>query len=109
VLLWLSAVMVPFANACLLHAGPGLGHSPQAAHVADDHDAMCNDAWDAGASAASKLASQDPGGSPAGPALLQSCAVCLIPASRTDDPRSIEAGVLAHGPPAAIRFLRLRL
>jgi len=109
VLLWLSAAMVPFASACLLHAGPGLGHSAQAAQVADDHDATCNDAWDAGASAASKLASQDPGSSPAGPALLQSCAVYLIPALRTDDPRSLDDGVLAHGPPAAIRFLRLRL
>jgi len=41
--------------------------------------------------------------------LLQSCAVYLIPALRTDDPRSLDDGVLAHGPPAAIRFLRLRL
>lgn len=114
---WVFALMTGIANACLLHdrqAGhDGQGHasSAEASVDPDSHSSTCKDSWDSGASNVAKTASEDkPGPSTyEGPAALQTSVGCLNPVSVVVAHQALDDGVLAHGPPGAIRFLRLRL
>jgi hypothetical protein len=111
---WVFALMAGVANACLLHdRQPDHGQTPgQSAEASVDHDghtSRCNDARDSGAATATKPASQESPGADWGPAAVQSRTGCLNPASGAVTRHSLDDGVLAHGPPSAIRFLRLRL
>ena len=111
---WVFALAAGIANACVLHDrhagrdGP-VGSSANALAHPEGSASACKDAWDASASAGVKTAGQDSTSPHAGLAAVQSRSGCLIPASAAVVEPSQGDGVLAHGPPAAIRFLRLRL
>lgn len=111
---WAFALMAGIANACLLHdRDPGHEQvsvsSAEASVDPDGHTSTCNDSWDSGAATVAKPASQESTSTDWGPAAVQSRAGCLKPASGAVTQHSLDGGVLAHGPPGAIRFLRLRL
>ena len=111
---WVFALAAGIADACVLHDrhagrdGP-VGSSANALAHAEGSVSACNDAWDASASAGVKSAGQDSTSPHAGFAAVQSRSERLIPASAAVVEPSQGDGVLAHGPPAAIRFLRLLL
>ena len=104
---WVLALMAGFANACLPHdrepAQPG-----QVQVVDPDVDeAACNDSWDAGAFTVAKQAGHD--STHLEPAAVQTTAGVPHPVSVSVTAQAVDEGVHAHGPPGAIRFLRLRL
>lgn len=103
---WVFALMAGVANACLLHEHES---GPQAQGQTFAHEAT-HAACDASDAAVVSVANQQArDGNPVDAAALQpvsagpACAPVLsITPMRRD-------GVRAHGPPGAIRFLRLRL
>jgi hypothetical protein len=114
---WVFALVAGIANACPLHdrqsSHDGQGHASSAEALVDPdgHASTCKDSWDAGPSNIAKTASQDkPSTSTDGqPAAAQTSVGCPKPASLVAAHQPLDDGVLAHGPPGAIRFLRLRL
>ena len=111
---WAFALVAGIANACLLHDREP-GHEQMSASSAeasvdpDGHTSTCKDSWDSAAAAVAKSTIQESPSTYWGPAAVQSRAGCLILAANTLTQHSVDDGVRAHGPPGAIRFLRLRL
>jgi hypothetical protein len=111
---WVFALAAGIANACVLHDrhtgrdGP-VGSSAHAPAHPEGSASVCKDARDASASTGVKTAAPDSGNPHPGLATVQTRSACLNPASAALVERSLDDGVLAGGPPAAIRFLRLRL
>jgi cytoskeletal protein RodZ len=112
---WVFALMTGIANACVLHArqprhdGQGSTASAEASVDPDGHTSTCNDSWDSAAATVAKSASQESPSTYWGPAAVQSHAGCPKLASGAVTRQPVDDGVLAHGPPGAIQFLRLRL
>lgn len=101
---WILALMAGIANACVLH-DPEPGHPGQVqAAEPDAHGATCNDAWDGAALTVARQDSTDLDAAAlhAGAAGLQRVPVAAMEEKVDDGPH-------AHGPPGAIRLLRLRL
>ncbi len=111
---WAFALVAGIASACLLHDRQA-GHdqisatSAEATVDADGHTSTCNDSWDFAAATVAKSASQESPSTYWGAAAVQSHAGCLKPAASAVTRHPLDDGVLAYGPPGAIRFLRLRL
>lgn len=104
---WVLALMAGFANACSPYDGEPSHQSQVQAADHDAHEAPCNDAWDAAAVTAAKQAGpdsahQDAAHLRAGIDGPKSVAVAVVE-------KAVDVGLHAHGPPGAIRFLRLRL
>ncbi len=109
---WVFALMAGIANACVPHdRDPGRDGQAQERNAstvdAGGHKVACTDLRDSAASTAAKPVGQD--STDWGSAAVQSSAWCLNLAPDAVANRSLDDGVLAHGPPGAIRFLRLRL
>lgn len=104
---WVLALMAGFANACSPHEREPSHHSQVKAAGHDAHEAPCNDAWDAAAVTAAKHAGHD--SSHLDAAHLQAGTDGPKPVAVAVVEKAIEVGLHAHGPPSAIRFLRLRL
>lgn len=111
---WVFALAAGIANACVLHDrhagrdGP-VGSSAHAPAHPEGSTSTCKDSRDASASTSVKPAGQDNTSPHWGAAAVQSRAGCPNPASDAATTLALDAGVLAHSPPGAIRFLRLRL
>ena len=111
---WVFALAAGIANACVLHdrqAGRDgrVGSSVEASAHPEGSTSTCKDSWDASASTLVKPAGQDSTSPHWGSAAVQSRAGCLNIASDAATTLALDGGVLAQGPPSAIRFLRLRL
>ena len=104
---WVLALTAGFANACLLHDREPVQHGQVKVVDSDVDEAACNESWDAGAIAVTKQAAQD--STHLEPAAIQTIADVPHPASVAVTAQAVDDGVHAHGPPGAIRFLRLRL
>ena len=104
---WVLTLVAGYANACFPHVGEPSHHSQVQAVNADLHEATCDDAWDAAEVTAAMQAGHE--FSPLYAALLQAgtrgpkCAALAVVE------KAVDVGRHAHGPPGAIRFLRLRL
>ena len=104
---WVLALMAGYANACFPHDSESSHHSQVQAADAEAHEATCNDVWDAAAVTAAKQAGLD--FSPLHAALLQVGNGGPKPAAVAVVEKAAVVGLHEHGPPGAIRFLRLRL
>ena len=108
---WGFALMAGIANACLLHDGEPrhIAQLQAAEHDAHDatHDGTCNDAWDGAALIAAKPLGHDGNGLDAAHFHADAGGPQRVPVVALE--RAAEIGLHAHGPPDAIRFLRLRL
>ena len=104
---WVLALMAGLANACFPHEREPSHHSQVQAADHDAHEAACNDAWDA----ATLTAAKQPGSDSPHPdaALLQAGTGGPKPVAVAVVAEAVDVGLHAHGPPGAIRFLRLRL
>ena len=103
---WGFALMAGFANACLLHDGEPR-HIAQLQAEHDAHDATCSDAWDGAALTAAKPLGHDSNGLDAANLHAGAGGLQRVPVVALE--QAVEIGLHAHGPPDAIRFLRLRL
>ncbi|MDP1535954.1 MAG: hypothetical protein Q8L95_02065 [Burkholderiales bacterium] len=104
---WMFALMAGIANACLPQDREP-GHDGRVQSVESGvHEATCNDSWDAGASNVAKQKGRD--SSHLEPAAVQAGAGQPKLVSVAAIEQAVDDGVLPHGPPVAIRFLRLRL
>lgn len=104
---WVLALMAGYANACSPYEREPSHHSPAQAAHAGAHVATCNDAWDAAALAVAKQAGHD--SSRLDAVLFQAGTRGLKPVAVAAVEETVGVGLHAHGPPDAIRFLRLRL
>lgn len=104
---WVLALMAGYANACFPHERELSHHSQVQAADPDAHEATCNDAWDGAAMTVPKQASHD--SSHLDAALLQAGTGGARPVAVAAVEKAVDVGLHAHGPPGAIRFLRLRL
>ena len=104
---WGFALMAGVANACLQHERQS-GHDTQVQSVdADALEVTCNDSRYIGvikvtAQAGSDRSPLDPGAAPANAGVPH-----LVPVAAIN--QAVDDAVQSHGPPSAIRFLRLRL
>ena len=104
---WVLALMAGYANACLPHEREPSHHSQVQAPDPDAHEVTCNDAGDAAALTAAKPSDHDSSHPDA--ALLQTGTGGPKPVAVAAVEKAVDVGLHAHGPPGAIRFLRLRL
>ena len=104
---WVLALMAGYANACFPHEREPSHHSQVQAADPDAHEATCNDAWDGAAMTVAKQAGHD--SSHLDAAFLQAGTGGPKPVAVAAVEKAVDVGLHAHGPPGAIRFLRLRL
>ena len=104
---WVLALMAGYANACFPHERELSHHSQVQAADPDAREANCSDAWDGAAMTVTKQASHD--SSYLDAALLQASTGGPKPVAVAAVEEAVDVGLHAHGPPGAIRFLRLRL
>ena len=104
---WVLALMAGIANACLLHDGEPRPVAQVQAAEPDAHDATCNDGWDGAALPFAKQAGHDSTDLDA--AALHASAARPQRVAVAAMEQAVDDGLHAHGPPGAIRFLRLRL
>ena len=104
---WVLALMAGIANACLPNDSQTRLVAQVQAAEPDAHDTTCNDTWDGAAFTVAKQEGHDSTDLDAaalhagagGPQRVSVAAIELV----------MDGGLHAHGPPDAIRFLRLRL
>ena len=104
---WVFALMAGVANACLQHERESDHHAQVQSVDADALEVTCNDSRYVGVitvtgQAGSDRSPLDPGAAPANAAVLH-----LVPIAAIK--QVVDDSVQSHGPPGAIRFLRLRL
>ena len=104
---WVFVLMAGFANACLLHDGQPRHLAQVQAAEHDAHDATCNDAWDGAALTVAKQVGHDSSGLDAAAFHAAASGPPRVPVAALE--QAVEVGLHVHGPPDAIRFLRLRL
>jgi hypothetical protein len=104
---WVLALVAGFANACVLDVREPGRHGQAQVVDRDAHEAECNDSPDVAAFSIAKQAGHDKPDSE--PAAVQTIAGAPNPVSVSVTTDAVDGGVHAHGPPDAIRFLRLRL
>lgn len=104
---WVLALMAGYANACFPHEREPSHYSPAQAAHAGAHEATCNDAWDGAALAVAKQAGHDSPHLDAAPLPAGTRGPKPVAVAAVEETRGV--GLHAHGPPDAIRFLRLRL
>ena len=104
---WVLALMAGYANACFPHEREPSHPSQVQAADPDAHEATCNDAWDGAAMTVTKQASHD--SSYLDAVLLLASTGGPKPVAVAAVEEAVDVGLHAHGPPGAIRFLRLRL
>ena len=104
---WGFALMAGFANACLLHDGEPRHIAQLQVAEHDAHDATCSDAWDGAALTAAKPLGHDGNGLDAANFHAGTVGPQRVPVVVLE--QAVAIGLHAHGPPDAIRFLRLRL
>ena len=107
---WVFALVAGVANACLLHDGQPQ-HNAQVQAVERDapdaRDATCNEAWDGAALTVAKQEGHDSLDFDAAALHAGAGGPQRVPAVAME--QAGDGGLQAHGPPDAIRFLRLRL
>ena len=104
---WVLALVAGFANACVLHDREPGRHGQAQVVDRGAHEAACNDSSDVAAFTIAKQAGHDKPDSE--PATVQTIAGAPNSVSVSVTTQAVDEGVHAHGPPGAIRFLRLRL
>lgn len=104
---WTFALLAGIANACVPH-DRATGHGgPAQAVEADPAQAECDAAWEAGALVFAEQEGRD--SNPVYPAAVATVGRGLNLEAVTVITPQIGEGVVARGPPGAIRYLRLRL
>ena len=104
---WVFALMAGVANACWQHEREP-GHDAQVQSVdADALEVTCNDSRYVGVIKVTGQAGSDSSPLDPGAALANAAVLHLVPIAAIK--QAVDDGVHAHGPPNAIRFLRLRL
>ena len=104
---WGFALMAGFANACLLHDGEPRHIALVQAAEHDVHEGACNDVWDGAALPVAKQVGHDSNGLDAAAFHAGAGGPQRVPVAALE--QAVEVRLHAHGPPDAIRFLRLRL
>ena len=104
---WVLALMAGIANACLLHDGEPRPVAQVQAAEPDAHQATCIDGWDAAALPFPKQAGHDSTDLDAAALHAGAAGPQRVPVAAME--QALDGGLHAHGPPGAIRFLRLRL
>ena len=104
---WVFALMAGVANACLQHERQS-GHDTQVQSVdVDALEVTCNDSRYVGVTTVAKQEGSDSSPLDPGAALANAAVLHLVPVAAIE--QTVDDAVQSHGPPSAIRFLRLRL
>ncbi len=104
---WVLVLMAGIANACLPNEGQPRPVAQVQAAQADAHEAACNDAWDGAALPFAKQEGHDSTDLDAAALHAGAAGPQRVPVAAME--QALDDGLHAHGPPGAIRFLRLRL
>ena len=104
---WVLALMAGIANACLPNDSQTRLVAQVQAAEPDAHDATCNDAWDGAALPFAKQEGHDSTDLDAAALHAGAGGPQRVPVAAME--QALDDGLHAHGPPGAIRFLRLRL
>ena len=106
---WLFALMAGIANACLPNDHDPAPDAQTRSADADAHEVVCNDSWDGGVVAVAQQTGLDSTHPELADVLAGAGGPNLNLVSVAAIEQAVDDGAHAHGPPDAIRYLRLRL